>query len=686
MKVLYLDTPIEPPGGGQISLLLILKHLDRSKYDPVVFVPGRSSYTNLLEAENIPCRVVPLRGLFSAIKKFMPSIVHCNAPVKKYAFAAALISKLLGIPFVWHVRVIHPHGWRDRLIASLSARIIVISDAVGEQLSRERQKDKIIKIYNAVDTETFKPGIDTGELRKGLNIENGKMVVGMFSRFDSWKGHSLFLEAAKIVKENINNVVFLIAGDGPEKNNIETKIRDLGLTGDVIIAGFRKDVPQLMSICDIVVNPSIQPEPFGRIIIEAMACGKAVISTNTGGPIEIIENNRDGFLVKPNALELSGILLKVLGDEKLRNIAGENARIKIKEKFDTGKQMQELEKLYGVIARPLPRKLYPEGFINQLKTDIENACGKKIIKFSARGKRIMKINLAFSDYTEKTVVVKPVPGKKAPEIFGLMVRLGDIFNQENGFITENPVCYSSDFNYVATEVIKDASQFRDALVKYARPIFPPYGRIHVQQLIQKCAEWLLIFQNKTPQKTKLPGGELFLTDDRVIQNDLFNLEKMGMPAKAVNIFRTYFKKNLPGIRKMSFDVTGCHGDFGPRNILINKQNKICIVDFENFDYRTIYDDPATFLVCMDMFKLKRPFVDYKKIKELKRIFLQAYASESVVNDDLLSFFEIRYFVHITGNEFAFNAGRPPVLKRIFFRRIINYTTKWILSNEKLRNQ
>ena len=138
-----------------------------------------------------------------------------------------------------------------------------------------------------------------------------------------------------------------MVGEGKEKEDIKKNIYDLNMQKEILILGHRKDMARLMNICDIVVNPSIEPEPFGRTIIEAMACGKVVIATDMGGPREIIENKIDGFLVNPKADELAKTILEILNDEELIKSMGKNARKKVFEKFSIERQIREIERMYS---------------------------------------------------------------------------------------------------------------------------------------------------------------------------------------------------------------------------------------------------------------------------------------------------------------------------------------------------
>lgn len=349
IKILYLDTPLSPPGGGQISLLNILRNLDRTKFEIAVFVPYEYEFLTWFKKDDINFKIVPSIRLYNEIKRYIPNIVHCNSPTTRYTFYSAIIAKCLQIPFIWHNRVVESAGWKEKLIGILSTKIVAISDAVQEKFNWIKNQNKVIKIYNAVDMQKFKSGLNTQHLKEEFNIDRDTKVIGMISRFHPRKGHKLFLEAAKKVKDKINSkVVFLIAGEGEEKYKEElVKLSiNLGLKEEIIFIGFRKDIPEIINLCDVIVNCSVEPESFARTVIEAMSCGKPIISTNLGGPNEIISNSNDGFLVPLKADVIAERIIELLINPELYNKITFNALDKVKKKFNLNQQISKLEKLY----------------------------------------------------------------------------------------------------------------------------------------------------------------------------------------------------------------------------------------------------------------------------------------------------------------------------------------------------
>jgi len=115
---------------------------------------------------------------------------------------------------------------------------------------------------------------------------------------------------------------------------LKDKIHSYGLDNDIIVTGFRTDVANLLNAMDVFIHASIRPEPWGLVVLEAMAMGKAIIASNDGGPVEMIVDGESGFLVEPgNPEHLAAKLNILLGDPSLRRSMGQNALLRMEEKF-----------------------------------------------------------------------------------------------------------------------------------------------------------------------------------------------------------------------------------------------------------------------------------------------------------------------------------------------------------------
>ncbi|MBX9685901.1 MAG: glycosyltransferase family 4 protein, partial [Candidatus Obscuribacterales bacterium] len=161
-----------------------------------------------------------------------------------------------------------------------------------------------------------------------LGLAPESKLFGCFSRISPWKGQDILIRAFASI--NRPDCILIIVGAalfGEEKFEQElfSLSKSLGIENQVKFLGFREDVGELMMLCDLIIQPSVQAEPFGRTIVEAMMAGKPVLSSANGAAREIIEDGRTGFLFTPaNAEELSEKLLFTLNNEqKTRMIAAE---------------------------------------------------------------------------------------------------------------------------------------------------------------------------------------------------------------------------------------------------------------------------------------------------------------------------------------------------------------------------
>lgn len=342
-RILYIDEPLNPPGGGQISLLTIVRNIDKNRYNFVIFLKDSGSFSRLLEKSNIPFKIVGILSLFSEIKKYNPDIVHINSACTRYSFLAAFYSKLFLKKVIWHNRVLETSRIKEFIIMFFVDNVIAISEAVKNKFLC---KKKVLTIYNPIDLSLIKPK-DKDIIMKKIGLSNNFRIIGIFSRLEKWKGHALLIKAFS--KLEYNNIVLLICGEGSEFNNLKELSHKLNISNRVIFTGFVENVYDYMNICDIIVNPSIEPEPFGRVIIEAMALGKPVIVTDMGGARETIINNYDGILIKPSESDITNAIKSLLTDKVLYEKISKNALEKAKE-FDIARYLNKLYTIYDSLS------------------------------------------------------------------------------------------------------------------------------------------------------------------------------------------------------------------------------------------------------------------------------------------------------------------------------------------------
>jgi len=290
----------------------------------------------------IPTLWAFIARLGARIEAIRPELVHTNG-MKAHLLVA--LAKKGTWPLVWHV-----HDFlSERPVAKLAAKwlsrranaAIAISEAVAEDLRRILPRLAVATVLNAINIEEFSeaPGDPTAlDALSGLPpIPAGAVRVGLVATYARWKGHDVFLQAAVRLRRQLSTQAlrFYIVG-GPiyathasqfSAEELRTRIQDLGLAGMAAIIPFQRDLPWIYRSLDVVVHASTRAEPFGRTIVEAMGCGRAVVVAAAGGARALVEGERTGLTHRPGDIGgLAECIRRLVESPELRNRLGANAR------------------------------------------------------------------------------------------------------------------------------------------------------------------------------------------------------------------------------------------------------------------------------------------------------------------------------------------------------------------------
>ena len=190
-------------------------------------------------------------------------------------------------------------------------------------------------------------------MRRELGVASGAPLVGTVGRLDWYKAQQYFIQAAKLIREAVPGARFLIAGEGEKRAGLEAQAAELGLREDVIFAGHRRDIPEIMAAIDVFSLSSVS-EGFGRAAVEAMACGKPVVATRVGGLAEIVEDGVTGRLVPPSdAAALAGAIIGLLKDRELASALGAAGR-KRAEIFSIARSAGKVQEVYDAVLSGRP--------------------------------------------------------------------------------------------------------------------------------------------------------------------------------------------------------------------------------------------------------------------------------------------------------------------------------------------
>jgi glycosyltransferase involved in cell wall biosynthesis len=249
-----------------------------------------------------------------------------------------------------HIEVDYPNRfWSGLAFRVLPHHVITTSQRIADRLVVELgvPADRVNCVATGVDLKRFDPKIE-GTLHRELGLASGVALVGMISVLRSWKGHATFLEAAQLLFSRLTTPVhFVIAGDGPAREEWTQKIKLEPFQGRVTLLGHRADVPNVLASLKVLVLPSYAHEGIPQIILQAQAMARPVVATTIGGIPEVVADGVTGLLVPPRDAEaLAENIGAALEDATLASNLGQAARAHIEKSYSLDAMGQRLLALY----------------------------------------------------------------------------------------------------------------------------------------------------------------------------------------------------------------------------------------------------------------------------------------------------------------------------------------------------
>jgi glycosyltransferase involved in cell wall biosynthesis len=367
-------------GGVERGVIDIVKSLKKADFEPIVASNGGILVYQLREAKinhiKLPLHsknpltiFLNINRIVKIIAEFRVDIIHVRsrAPMWSAYFACKktntkLVSTVHGTySFNFLKWKIFPPKLFYNAIMLKANRVIAVSNFIKDYLIKNYQEAKnkekeIVVIHRGADLNYF----DIQKVSKSRKIDlsqkwcvpEDKKIILMPARFTAWKGHEFLIETLTKVKNDFFCV--MVGSDHGHKKfrkKLEQKIVKANLAEKIRISGICKDMPAAYALSHFVVCPSIKPEAFGRIAIEAQSCSKVIISTNIGGSLETVIEGKTGFLIKAGDVENFANLIDFaleMSQEEADKI-GVKARQNIEENFSNQKMCEENIKLYQEI-------------------------------------------------------------------------------------------------------------------------------------------------------------------------------------------------------------------------------------------------------------------------------------------------------------------------------------------------
>lgn len=360
MKILQINSA-KAFGGGEKHLIDLCQGLQNQGSEIFIAVRPNNQWEEKLDfvprRNLIHIRLRNSADIFSAkkISEFVREnkieVIHAHV-ARDYPIAA-LASRLSKTPLVLTRHLTYKLNNLHRITFKQANKIIAVSNGVAESLNDFADDKKLVVIHNGVDIDEFQNIEKIAEPIEKFGL-NSNLVVTTIGELREHKGQEDFIRAAKIIAEKYKDVKFLIVGKDNSQNqeyriSLEDLVKKLNLQNKIIFAGFQDKMTEIYGLTDVFVS-SARSEPFGLVIAEAMATGKAIVATKTVGATELLRDNESGKLVSVKDIErLADAIIEFLEDESLRLKLGKNAQIRAKEFFSLEKMVLETEKVYRSI-------------------------------------------------------------------------------------------------------------------------------------------------------------------------------------------------------------------------------------------------------------------------------------------------------------------------------------------------
>ena len=378
-NILYLDSG-SGIGGGQRSLLLLLKHLDATRFrsflgclgDSMLAAAARKAGHPVIPLDlpkqhdkgdkvrrftfdDITRDLLQLKVIFQllwVLEEKQIDLIHANS------LAAGLIggiaAKLYGVPIVMHKRYATAYGVLDWLCEKLLDRVILVSEATRWAFAPH---SKQTLIYNGVELSALRLPLSPPRWRGGktlwadLNLDPDALLIGIVTRITPEKGIHLLIEATAKLKASSSVQLLVVGGpyfpkDAEYIDSLKVQAEKLGIADRVIFTGFLEDIQAILSLLDVVLLASTIPEACPRTIIEAMAAGVPVIATPLGGSKELV-TPETGILVPaedPDAF--AAAITQLAEDNERRKQMGKACRLRAEQLFCATQNARLTEDLY----------------------------------------------------------------------------------------------------------------------------------------------------------------------------------------------------------------------------------------------------------------------------------------------------------------------------------------------------
>jgi glycosyltransferase involved in cell wall biosynthesis len=364
-RILYVHG-IEAIGGAERDLIALLKTLDRHKWELHVVCPGTGPFREQLQAIAVPTHALSLPPwrkplavlqrrsavgrLEALVNQLAPAMIHVNdiwwVPHTVRAVASRTSHP---VPIVAHVRQeIEPAKVRRYELDRVES-VIAISRQIEQSLIAGGVSEKKVRtVYSGIDLSERHLAHNEQAIRRTIGLPHGAVLLGTVANLFPRKGYEVMLRALPAIIHAIPMVHYVIVGsdDHGYADRLTRLANELTIADRVHIVGFQDPVQPFLAALDLYVHPALM-EGFGIAVVEAMAMGKAVVATTTGGLPEVVAQGETGLLVSPGDAEsLAEAAISLLENKSRREQMGVCGRMRAQERFSLDASVAHVERLY----------------------------------------------------------------------------------------------------------------------------------------------------------------------------------------------------------------------------------------------------------------------------------------------------------------------------------------------------
>jgi glycosyltransferase involved in cell wall biosynthesis len=377
LKVVHIVTRLDF-GGAQQNTLYTVRHLDRTKFSPVLYCGAGGTladWADQLQApvvvfEDLVREVSPWRDLAALLRmarhlrKERPDVVHTHS--SKAGILGRCAAWLAGVPLIIHT--FHGFGFHERqspllkwayilserFAACLSHKLIFVAQANMEYAARYNIGNSAAYelIRSGIALSTYPRKVDIKAVRAAAGIRRDPPLVLSIGNLKAQKNPEDFLKVAEAVCAKIPRGTFVFIGDGPLRNKLEARVMLKGLSQRVQFIGWREDAAQLLAAADIFLMTSLW-EGLPRALLEAMQSGLPCVAYNVDGIADVLRDNENGFAITAGDWgSAAQRVTEILEQPELGRRLGEKARTSLSEEFDIDGMVRRQERLLGDLAGP----------------------------------------------------------------------------------------------------------------------------------------------------------------------------------------------------------------------------------------------------------------------------------------------------------------------------------------------